>query len=61
MDIDKIAADRINELESLVEDLYIILDLRDEDISDLKLQVRLRDKQIASLMNSQKVNYEFAG
>lgn len=49
MDINPIAKARIEELESEITDLHVIIDLQREDIVDLKTQLRVATAQIGQL------------
>lgn len=58
MEMNQIAKDRIDELESLIEDLYVIIDLKYEDCNDLQEQVKMLKAQVVALMKGQRVDYQ---
>lgn len=47
----------IEEAEEIIEDQAIVIALQNEELIDLRQEVRILRKQVQSLMNAQKVEY----
>jgi hypothetical protein len=47
----------IEEAEEIIEDQAIVIALQNEELTDLRQEVRILRKQVQSLMNAQKVEY----
>lgn len=55
MDMDKIAQERIEELEQQNMDLHVLVDLKEEEISDLKMQLKLAVEGLKHARSAMKV------